>query len=185
MERANVMKERPKRPGPGSVIPDHCITQTSQRVCVAETDMMGIVHHANYVAYFEKGRLEYLRRRGLPYKALVQRGLHMPVIELNLRYRRPARFDDLLSIETRLGGLSRVTVRFDYTVSLPPTDPASLAQQAPALLVEGHIVLACVDEKGRPRPLPEDAVRTLFLAEQPANEDSFIPESRVGRADSA
>lgn len=179
------MTERPKRPGPGSVIPEHCFTHTSQRVCVAETDMMGIVHHANYVAYFEKGRLEYLRRRGLPYKSLVQRGFHMPVIELNLRYRRPAQFDDLLSIETRLGAVTRVTVRFDYTVSLPPTEPAPVARQAPALLVEGHIVLACVDEKGRPRPLPDDALRTLFLAEEPSAEDSLIPESRVGRADTA
>jgi acyl-CoA thioester hydrolase len=178
------MTERPKRPGPGSVIPNHCFTQTSQRVCVAETDMMGIVHHANYVAYFEKGRLEYLRRRGLPYKSLVQRGFHMPVIELNLKYRRPAQFDDLLSIETRLGALTRVTVRFDYTVTLPSTDP-SLVGQHPALLVEGHIVLACVDERGKPRPLPDDAVRTLFLAEQASGEDDFIPESRVGRADSA
>lgn len=179
------MTERLKRAGPGSVVPDHCFTQTSQRVCVADTDMMGIVHHANYVAYFEKGRLEYLRRRGLPYKSLVQRGFHMPVIELNLKYRRPAQFDDLLSIETRLGALTRVTVRFDYTVSLPPTDPTGVTRPASALLVEGHIVLACVDEKGKPRPLPEDAVRTLFLPEQPTTEDSFIPESRVGRADSA
>jgi acyl-CoA thioester hydrolase len=184
------MTERPKRGGPGRVVPDHCFTLTSQRVCVADTDMMGIVHHANYVAYFEKGRLEYLRRRGLPYKSLVQRGFHMPVIELNLKYRRPAQFDDLLSIETRLGALTRVTVRFDYTVSLPQLNPASGAQPAPAvlapaLLVVGHIVLACVDEKGKPRPLPEDAVRTLFLPEQPFGEDSFIPESRVGRADSA
>jgi acyl-CoA thioester hydrolase len=179
------MTELPKRPGPGSVVPEHCCTRTSQRVCVADTDMMGIVHHANYVAYFEKGRLEYLRRRGLPYKSLVQRGFHMPVIELNLKYRRPAQFDDVLSIETRLGALTRVTVRFEYTVSLPPIDPALVARQAPALLVEGHIVLACVDEKGRPRPLPEDAVRTLFLPEQPSGEDAFIPESRVDRADSA
>lgn len=179
------MTERPKRHGPGSVIPNHCFTQTSQRVCVAETDMMGIVHHANYVAYFEKGRLEYLRRRGLPYKALVQRGFHMPVIELNLKYRRPAQFDDLLSIETRLGALTRVTVRFDYTVTLPSTEPTLGAQHPPALLVEGHIVLACVDERGKPRPLPDDAVSALFLEEQASGEDCLIPESRVGRADSA
>lgn len=179
------MTERPQRPSPGSVIPEHCFTRTSQRVSVAETDMMGIVHHANYVVYCEKGRLEYLRRRGLPYKAFVQRGLHMPVIELNLKYRRPAQFDDLLSIETRLGALTRVTVRFDYTVSLPSLEPAEGARQTSALLVEGHVVLACVDEKGRPRPLPEDALRALFLAEQPSAEGPFIPESRVGRADSA
>ena len=85
--------------------------------------MMGVVHHGNYVALFERGRLEYLRRRGLPYKKMVERGYHMPVVELNLRYRKPAHFDDLLCVETRLGALSRVTVRFNYVVSRPKLDP--------------------------------------------------------------
>lgn len=168
-------------------IPDHCATHTVQRVCVAETDMMGIVHHANYVAYFEKGRLEYLRRRGLRYKEMVERGYHMPVVELNVRYRKPAHFDDLLSVETRLGALSRVTVRFNYTVRRPKLDTPG---EAPELLLEGHILLACVDEKNRPRPLPEDVVRTLFLPEISQTDDLIIaemaiPGSRAGRAGSA
>jgi acyl-CoA thioester hydrolase len=147
------------RSGAERVIPDHCATQTLQRVCVAETDMMGIVHHANYVTYFEKGRLEYLRRRGMPYKAVVDRGYHMPVVELNIRYRKPAYFDDLLSVETRLGALTRVTVRFNYAVSRPKPG------ESPELLLEGHILLACVGENKRPRPLPEDVVSILFLPE--------------------
>src|SRR3954447_11243128 len=92
-----------QRTGAERIIPDHCRTQTAHRVCVAETDMMGIVHHANYVLLFERGRLEFLRRRGLPYKEMVERGFHMPVVELNLRYRKPAHFDDLLWLQTRLG----------------------------------------------------------------------------------
>jgi acyl-CoA thioester hydrolase len=136
------------------VIPEHCSTQTAHRVSVADTDMMGIVHHANYVLLFERGRLEYLRRRGLPYKDMVDRGLHMPVVELNVRYRKPANFDDLLCVETRLGALSRVTVRFNYVI-----------RRSEQLLLEGHIVLACVDAQNRPRPLPEDIVRILFLPE--------------------
>jgi acyl-CoA thioester hydrolase len=163
------------------VIPEHCATHTLQRVCVAETDMMGIVHHANYVAYFEKGRLEYLRRRGLPYKEMVERGYHMPVVELNLRYRKPAHFDDLLSVETRLGALSRVTVRFNYTVSRPKLE----SREPPELLVEGHILLACVDENNRPRPLPEDVVRTLFLPEISRTDDLIIPGNLAGRAGNA
>lgn len=165
----------------GTDIPNHCATQTLQRVCVAETDMMGIVHHANYVEYFERGRLEYLRRRGLPYKEMVDRGYHMPVVELNLRYRKPAHFDDLLSVETRLGALTRVTVRFNYTVSRPKPDPRA----APELLLEGHILLACVDEKNRPRALPDDVVQTLFLPELSQTEELVIPDSREGRAGTA
>lgn len=168
------------------IIPEHCATHTVQRVCVAETDMMGIVHHANYVAYFERGRLEYLRRRGLPYKEMVDRGYHMPVVELNLRYRKPAHFDDLLSVETRLGALTRVTVRFNYAVRRPKL----AASEPPELLLEGHILLACVDAKNRPRPLPADVVSTLFLPElsqrdELAEPPFVIPESRAGRAGNA
>ncbi|MGS7457574.1 acyl-CoA thioesterase, partial [Mycobacterium tuberculosis] len=66
-------------------------------------------------------------------------------MELNLRYRKPAHFDDLLRVETRLGALSRVTVRFNYTVSRPKLDAPDPAE----LLLEGHILLACVDEGNR------------------------------------
>jgi acyl-CoA thioester hydrolase len=170
------------RSGEQRTIPDHCATLTLHRVCVGETDMMGIVHHANYVAYFERGRLEYMRHRGLPYKEMVDRGYQMPVVELNLRYRRPAQFDDVLQVETRLGALSRVTVRFNYTISRPkPASPG----EPPDLLLEGHVLLACIDEKNRPRPLPQDVVRTLFLPEiEQADEGDeapvLTPGSRVG-----
>jgi len=143
-----------------SPIPDHCFTQIQQRVGVADTDLMGIVHHSNYVRYFENGRLEYMRRRGLPYKLMVDRGMHMPVVELGIRYRRPASFDDLLCITTRIGALSRVTVRFDYDVSRiePAADPRDK-------LLEGHVLLACVDGRNRPRALPDDFVEGLFAPE--------------------
>lgn len=145
--------------------PAHAVSVAPVRVSVVDTDMMGIVHHANYVVYFEKGRLEYLRRRGMPYKALVERGLHLPVVELQLRYRKAARYDDLLQVETRVGALSRVTVRFDYRILR--SDGASTA--GAELLVEGHVLLACVDDRHKPRPLPEDAVRALLSAEPPGS----------------
>jgi acyl-CoA thioester hydrolase len=163
----------------------HCCTVTRERVGVADTDMMGIVHHANYVVYFERGRLEYMRRRGLSYKDMVERGFHMPVVELGIRYRKPAQFDDLLCIETRLGASSRVTVRFDYSIKRSHADPALAASQPPDLLLDGHILLACVDAGHRPRRLPEDIVSTLFLPERSQGDDGIIPGSRAGRADSA
>ena len=162
------MSSPPPRNAPRT-IPEHCCTRTAHRVSVADTDMMGIVHHANYVLLFERGRLEYLRRRGLPYKDMVDRGLHMPVVELNVRYRKPANFDDLLRVETRLGALSRVTVRFNYVILRPssaaPPHPGTGPGEPAELLSEGHILLACVDEKNRPKPLPEDIVQILFQPE--------------------
>ncbi|HTV20639.1 MAG TPA: thioesterase family protein [Polyangiaceae bacterium] len=149
-----------RRPALHTPIPEHCFSDTSQRVGVADTDLMGIVHHANYVEYFERGRLEYMRRRGLSYKQMVDRGLHMPVVELDIRYRKPAHFDDLLCVRTRLGALSRVTVRFDYSVTR--VEPAA---GPPEQLIEGHVLLACIDTRHRPRGLPEDLVEVLFAQE--------------------
>lgn len=167
----------PQRPRPTEAnIPHHCCTRLLHRVSVIETDMMGIVHHAHYVAMFERGRLEYLRRRGLPYKALVERGFHMPVVELNVRYRKPARFEDELRVETRLGAVSRVTVRFDYAVQRVQAESAQVE-----LLLEASVLLACVDERTRPRPLPEDVLAGLLLPEQ---QPSLTPGSPVDPAGS-
>lgn len=148
------------RAGLRGPIPEHCFTETAQRVGVADTDLMGIVHHSNYVRYFEDGRLEYMRRRGAPYKQLVERGLHMPVVELQLRYKKPAHFDDLLCVTTRLGALTRVTLRFDYGVRR--VEPAA---EPPEQLIEGHILLACVDARQRPRGIPDDFVQILLRPE--------------------
>jgi acyl-CoA thioester hydrolase len=180
-------------------IPEHCVSQTLQRIGVAETDMMGIVHHAHYVVYLEVGRLEYMRRRGFSYKQLVERGYHMPVVELGIRYRKPAFFDDLLCVSTRLGGLTRVTARFDYSVT---RSAVTAGAESPTLelLLEAHVLLACVDAKKRPRQLPEDIVSALFLAEAAgaeaagaeadgadadADAERVTPGSRAGRAGSA
>ena len=133
-------------------LPAFCSSELLQRVAVAETDMMGVVHHGSYIAYLERGRLEYMRRRALPYKQLVERGFHLPVVELNIRYKKPASFDDVLHVETRLAALTRVTVRFDYRVLRPAAEPSG---SAPDLLLEAHVVLACIDARGTVVPLPK------------------------------
>jgi acyl-CoA thioester hydrolase len=179
------MVTTPVRPSRLGTIPAHCRTETLQRVGVAETDMMGIVHHANYAVYFERGRLEYMCRRGLSYKEVVERGYHMPVVELSIRYRKPARFDDVLCLETRLGALSRVTVRFDYSIRRPHADHEVAATEPPALLLDGHVLLACVDAGHRPRRLPEDIVSMLFLSEVSESDALLIPGSRADRAGTA
>jgi acyl-CoA thioester hydrolase len=166
-----------------ATIPDHCLTETLQRIGVAETDMMGIVHHANYVVYLEMGRLEYMRRRGFSYKALVERGYHMPVIELEMRYRKPAYFDDLLRVTTKLGALTRVTARFDYSVTCARAQPEP-EQPASELLLEARVLLACVDAKKRPRQLPDDIVQALCLPEASRRGDRLTPDSPADRAGS-
>jgi acyl-CoA thioester hydrolase len=134
--------------------PDYCVNRLPMRVRFFETDLMGIVHHAAYLTYFEAGRVEYLRRRGADYRALTERGFHLPVVEAHLEYKRSSRFDDELVVETRLGATTRVTIRFDCRV-LRGTE----------LLVVGHTLLACVDESLKPRRIPEDMARMLVSPE--------------------
>lgn len=142
-------------------ISKQCVTHTAHRVLVAETDMMGIVHHAQYPLHFEEGRLDYMRSRGLPYKQLSSNGSHMAVIQMGLTYKYPARFDDLLDIETILCAHSRATVRFDYVIRLAENSPSESGK----LLVSGHTLLACVNDAGRPKALPRTVEEHLLSPE--------------------
>lgn len=125
-------------------------TQFLTRVGYGDTDQGGIVHHAVYPRWFEHARVEFLRERGLSYAALehVER-IALPVVEMNLRYRRPARFDDLLLIETWVGLAKAASMRFDYRIirreaaDLGPNNGAASGAED-ELLVEGSTVLACV-----------------------------------------
>ncbi len=123
------------------------------RVRFGETDLMGIAHHASYLLWFEAGRVEYMHRRGIDYLAWTARGVHLPVIEANLRYRRTARFDERLIVETRLGELRRVRVRFDYRM---------LREAGEELVAEGFTTLACVDDAHKPRRIPQDVEAILI-----------------------
>ncbi len=136
-------------------IPDHCVSTHVVRVRFGETDLMAIAHHASYLLYCEAARVEYLRRRGVVYKDWVERGLHLPVIEAQLRYHRTARFDDRLSVEARLSLLTRVKVGFAYRI---------LAEDG-GLVATGETVLACVGDEHRPKRLPADVTDLLTSAE--------------------
>jgi acyl-CoA thioester hydrolase len=143
---------------PEQSFPEHCVTRMDVRVRFGETDLMGIMHHGSYVALLEAARIEYLRRRDFDYLALTQQGIHLPVIEMQLKYRRPARFDDLITVETRLGGLTRVRVDFDYRLLL-----------GDELLVEATTRLACIDASLKPYRLPEAVREMLLQPEAPAH----------------
>lgn len=115
-----------------------------------ETDLMGIVHHANYLKYFEAGRVNWLRRRGVRYDEWATRGVHLPVVETRLRYRRAARFDETLVVETTCDARKHVTVLFTYRIL-----------RGVELLCEGETLLACVGHDLAPKRMPEDVVAIL------------------------
>jgi acyl-CoA thioester hydrolase len=130
-------------------------SRSSLRVRFCDTDLMGVVHHANYLAYFEMGRVEWLRRRGVIYTDWTVRGLFLPVVEASVRYRAPARFDDELVVEASLVELRAASLRFEYR----------LARQG-SLLAEGMTRLACVGTSQVPQRFPEDVLRVLVAAEK-------------------
>lgn len=128
----------------------HLTSRMTLTVRFCETDLMGIVHHANYLVYFEAGRVDWLHRRGVAYEAWARRGIHLPVVDAKLRYRKAARFDEALVVETTCSDLTRVTVRFTYRI-LRGTD----------LLCEGETLLACVGPSMSPTRFPADIAATF------------------------
>ena len=127
---------------------------TTLRVRYPETDQMGVVYHANYLVWFELGRTELMRRLGCPYAEVEHRdGVHFPVIEAGARYLAPARYDDLLTVRTRLVSATRIRVRFEYGLTRP-SDETDLAT--------GFTEHAAVDRDGRPVRMPKKLTRRLL-----------------------
>lgn len=91
-------------------------TPYAHRVQYYETDQMGIAHHSNYIRWFEEARTDYLRRNEIVYHALEQAGIMIPVVRVSSRYIRPARYDDVLHIETTLTGYNGVRLALAYHV---------------------------------------------------------------------
>lgn len=111
------------------------------RVRYAETDQMGVVYHGNYAQYFEMGRVEWLRNLGISYKWMEENGVMLPVVSLELNYKKPARYDDILRIKTKLKSQSTVKIEFDYEIY----------NEQNHLLTTGYSMLVFVDMKtGRP-----------------------------------
>jgi acyl-CoA thioester hydrolase len=113
------------------------------RVRYAETDRMGLLHHANYIVYFEMGRTELLRKRGFAYRDIEDAGFYLVIVDVGCKFKRPAYYDDLLSVNTVVERVTHVKIVHRYEV-----------RRDGVLLAEGHTTLACVDREGRPQPLP-------------------------------
>ena len=91
-------------------------TTTTLRVRYGETDKMGIVYYGNYATYLEQGRTEWLRDMGFSYKWMEDNGIHLPVVELNIKYKAPARYDDVLTITTSLKKIPTYRIDFIYKI---------------------------------------------------------------------
>lgn len=125
------------------------------RVRYRECDPMGVVYHAHYIDYFEYSRTEALRAWGLPYRAIEDSGVQMPVVDIGIQYRRPAHYDDLLGITCTVDELprSRIYIRYEVT-RIEPYEETPLAT--------GHVTLCFLDVK-RKRPVAvPSAVREVF-----------------------
>ncbi len=125
--------------------------ETRVRVRYAETDQMGVVYHANYLVWFEVGRVEFIRQMGLDYKRMEQdEGALIAVVEATARYKAPARYDDELIVRTTLAGVRGSIVRFRYAVARAADD---------MLLCEGETVHVVVDRDMKKRDMPETYAR--------------------------
>lgn len=126
--------------------------QFQVRVRYAETDQMGVVYHGNYAQYFEMGRVEWLRNMGVSYKWMEENGVMLPVVSLTMNYKKPARYDDLLTVKTILKSQTSVKIEFDYEIY----------NENKELLTTGYSMLVFVDMKtGKPILPPSYVVEKI------------------------
>ncbi len=114
------------------------------RVRYAETDRMGLLHHANYLVYFEQARTELLRARGVAYKDLEDQGFFLVIAKIEIKYKSPAHYDDVLTIRTTVTRTSPIRLEHKYEVFRDGT-----------LICEGSTTLACVGREGKLQPMPD------------------------------
>ena len=134
------------------------------QVRFAETDLMGVVHHASYLLYCEAARVDWLHKRGIAYDTWVRHGIHLPVVETRLRFKQAARFDDILVVRTTVAEVTRVTVRYRYQIL-----------RGEAFLCEADTLLACVGEDLKLQRLPPD-VRAVFESPE-LSPDAWAPRA--------
>jgi acyl-CoA thioester hydrolase len=122
------------------------------RVYYEDTDCGGVVYYANFLRYFERARTEFLRERGFEVAAYAAAGLLFVVSHAEVAYHAPARYNDLLDIATEVVDATRTSLTFGHAIRRSGDD---------RVIVEGAARLVCVDERGKPRRLPEDLTRLL------------------------
>ena len=109
--------------------------QIEVRVRYSETDQMGVVYHGNYIPYFEIGRVEWLRNKGISYKIMAESGVALPIVSMNINYKKSARYDELLTISTTFKSQTTVKVEFECEIH----------NEKKELLTTAHFILVFVD----------------------------------------
>jgi len=126
--------------------------QIDVRVRYSETDQMGVVYHANYLPYFEVGRVEWLRNQGISYKSMEENGVALPIVNINISYQKPARYDDLLTVVTKFKNQSSVKIEFECQIS----------NEKGELLTTAEFILVFVDiHTGKP-VMPPANIKTII-----------------------
>ena len=129
------------------------------RTRYAETDQMGVVYYGNYPQYLELGRVEWLRAIGLTYKEMEAEGIMMPVVSLQIQYKKPALYDELITIRTKLKNLPSTKIEFDYEI----------LNEKGELLSTANTILVFVDAKTfRPVRCPEKVLDLIRGAREGA-----------------
>jgi acyl-CoA thioester hydrolase len=129
-------------------------TETTLRVRYAETDQMGYVYYGNYAQYYEVGRVEAMRSLGFSYKEMEERGILMPVINLNVNYKKPALYDDEVRIVTMVKTLPNVRITFEY----------ECYNQLDELLNTGSVTLVFIDKLKNKLTMPPDWFMNAFVS---------------------
>lgn len=119
---------------------------TKVRVIFADTDAMGIVYHTNYIRWFETGRNELMRQSGVAYTELEKLGLNLPLIKVSCHYLAPAKYDHLVTVETKIDYIKKASIKFNSKI---------WDENRQKLLVEGYTIHACVNQEGKIRRMPQ------------------------------
>jgi acyl-CoA thioester hydrolase len=126
--------------------------QINVRVRYSETDQMSVVYHGNYVPYFEMGRVEWLRNKGISYKSLEENGIALPIVSMTINFKKPARYDDLLTVITKFKSQSSVKIEFD----------CEIRNENDELLTTAQFLLVFVDiNSGKPIAPPKYILEVL------------------------
>jgi acyl-CoA thioester hydrolase len=127
-------------------------SSTKLRVRYSETDQMGYVYYGNYAQYFEVARVEFLRSKGISYKELEKKGIMLPVLELKVKYHKPAKYDDLLTIKTIVKKRPSITIEFHFEIFNEQNE----------LLTTGFTSLVFIDMKRNKPTRPPKIIIDLF-----------------------
>jgi acyl-CoA thioester hydrolase len=134
------------------------ISDIEHRVNYSETDQMGFVYHANYLVWLDMARTEHLRRTGVTYKVMEEQGVYLAVTEVQIRYRQPARYDDLVRIRCWVRDLASRRVIFGYAVERAATDE---------LLATAETALIALNRRHALARIPEHVIALLHSTPDP------------------